>query len=188
MHRWVVSSLVYFTWFRSAWAQGDAHHGIPMATLVNFGILVVALAFLLRKPLGATLAARRNEVKKAVDEAEELRITVEKMVHEYEGKLKHLDQEIERTLEEARKEGEKEHRRILNRAEDTAQKIREDALRAVEKEAERMKKKLSKELIVEAARQASEILRSRFGQTEHQLFTKQLITGLEKGNGHGEER
>ena len=152
---------------------------------INFLLLVGILFYFARKPVGKTLDDRRAKIAQAVAEAEELRVTVEKMVREYEAKLAGLDAEVARILKEAKEDGERERVRILARAEETARRIREEALRRAQGEAERIRHKLETEVAAMAVARAREVLQTRMTEREHRAFVDELVSHLEGGNGRG---
>lgn len=155
-------------------------HNFPdLSAIINFLALTGILVFLLRKPLNKFLGTRSQNMKKSVEEAEQLRIQVEKMVREYESKLGKLDDEVARILEEAKVAGEKEKEKILIRAKVMAEKILEDARIASERERELAKRKLQKQAVSLAAAQAAKVLKNRVTEKDHQLFTQELLKQLE---------
>jgi F-type H+-transporting ATPase subunit b len=153
------------------------------SSLFNFGLLIIALVYFLRKPIREGLFGRREKIAKAVEESERLRQEVERMLREYEAKLAQLDGEVALLMADAKAEGEKERERIVERARPTAEKIMEDARNAAARETERAKARLQKEVVERAVLEAMTMLRGRIGEKEHQLFTDEFVKGLEKGHG-----
>ena len=179
----IIGALVWLWPGQSVWAAGSST--FTLSIIVNFVLLVVGLVYVLRKPIGEALTGRHDGVKKAVDEAEELRRKVERMVKEYEAKLANLDTEMAQILAEAKAAGEKERQEILARAQRMADKIREDAARRAKKEMDKMRNELEQDLVAQAIQEALTLLRKRVSEKDHQVFTQHLITHLEEGNGRG---
>lgn len=159
----------------------EGHPSWP--SIINFILLLGALTYLLRKPLGKALFGRQEKVAKAVEESEALRQEVEKMVCDYEGKLAQLDTEIAKLITDAKEEGEREREEILVRAKETAGRIVEDARVAGIRETERMKQKLQHEVVGKAILQASKLLKGKVTEKEHLLFTDELVNSLEEYHG-----
>ncbi len=176
-------------WFIALWPaaagaaeEGGAAHLNPW-NVVNFVVLVAALAVLLRKPLREMFLGKKAQVRQAVDEAEELRIKVEEMVAEYGGRLARLDEEIAGILKDARNEGEREKAEILERARKMAERIEADAKLAAEKERLRVLRELEAQTLAAALRRAEELLKKQVTEREHRMFTDELIETLEKTRG-----
>jgi F-type H+-transporting ATPase subunit b len=151
--------------------------------IFNFALLGAILVYFLRKPLRASLFGRRDKIAKAVEESERLRLDVDRMMLEYEGKLGELDAEIAQLMAEAKADGERECERIVERARQTADKIMEEARQAAARETERVKRVLQKEVVEQAILEATKMLRGKVSEKEHQLFLDEFVKGLEAGSG-----
>jgi F0F1-type ATP synthase membrane subunit b/b' len=150
--------------------------------VVNFVLLVILLAVLGRKQLGKSFHEKHERMKRAVDEAEQLRSEVERMAADYRGKLDRLDTEIREILDEARADGEREKRLILERAERAAERIQVEALLAAEKEKHRRMTALERETLEAAARRAAELLRRDISEGDHRALTQELISKLRESD------
>ncbi|MRR58491.1 MAG: hypothetical protein EG824_09810, partial [Deltaproteobacteria bacterium] len=96
--------------------------------LFNFLILAAILAWAAKKAdLKGILAARRDQVAKALREAEEARDEAERKLAEYSEKLEKATREIDDIYTAIRVEGEAEKNRIIAEAQETAERIREQA-------------------------------------------------------------
>jgi ATP synthase F0 subunit b len=151
--------------------------------IFNFALLGATLVYFLRKPLRETLFGRRDKIAKAVEESERLRLDVERMVAEYEGKLGELDAEIAQLMAEAKADGKRECDKIVERARLTADKIMEDARQAAARETERVKRQLQREVVEKAILEATRMLRGKVSEKEHRLFVAEFVKGLEAKSG-----
>jgi F-type H+-transporting ATPase subunit b len=160
------------------------HASYPeIAAIFNFLFLVVALAFLLKKPLKGFLAERSDVIRQNVEESERLQQEALTMLKNYEGKLAKLDGEIKQMLENARNEGEKEKKEILARAEKMSAQIVENAKNMAEREIVKQKDSLQRELMSKVIAEALKTLREKASEKDHKAFTNQFITQMEKQNG-----
>lgn len=153
------------------------------SSLVNFALLGAGLIYFLRKPIRSALFGRQERIQKAVEESEELRRSVERMVREYERKLAQLDAEIAQLMADAKMEGESEREKIVERARQTAERILEDARHAASRETERVKLRLQREVVERAIEQAAKMLRGKVTEKEHRLFVQEFVNRLEEGDG-----
>lgn len=160
------------------------HASYPeIAAIFNFLFLVVALAFLLKKPLKGFLTERSDVIRQNVEESERLQQEALTMLKNYEGKLAKLDGEIKEMLENARNEGEKEKAEILARAERMSAQIVENAKNMAEREIVKQKDSLQRELMTKVIAEALKALREKASEKDHKAFTNQFITQMEKQNG-----
>lgn len=99
--------------------------------VMNFTVLVVALFFLLRKPVAQALNGRIKGIKDQIDELEAKKKDAEKKLAEYNEKLSLLDKEAEQIVAEYIKQGNEAKARILKEAEGEAVKLEEHAKRNI---------------------------------------------------------
>lgn len=169
-----------------AMAAGDGHgegdHGGAkgwVATdtyrVMNFGVLAVALFFLLKKPVAKALNARIEGIKAELETLEERKRKAESDLAEYERKLDTLGQEAETILAEYERQGEEARKRILAEAEQAAEKLRQQAQRNVEYEYKRAQADLHAEVLDAALSKAEALIRSSLtGDDQERLVDEYL--------------
>ena len=96
-------------------------------SFINFIVWLVALTYLLRKPMSEFLINRREQVASQLEEARRLKEEAERTYQEYSERLDQLDEERASLLEEMRAAGEAERKRIIEEAEAKAARMRKDA-------------------------------------------------------------
>lgn len=126
-------SFVPFTLF----CEEVSHHtgwlspiwGIPVIVwqFVNLVLVVVLFYFLLKVRLPSFLRARKADIEKALNKAEEERILAEKKLEELQEKLAQLDKEVIQIIKEAEKNAEKEREVLRKNAEESANWLRKEA-------------------------------------------------------------
>lgn len=97
------------------------------AQAVNFGVLFVALTYLLYKPVMKTLDERRIKVAKGVEDAEAAQVMLKEADEEASVKLKGAESEAEGIVASAREAAGTEKAKIVKDAETRAAAISADA-------------------------------------------------------------
>ncbi|MBC8199835.1 MAG: ATP synthase F0 subunit B [Desulfobacterales bacterium] len=129
--------------------------------VMNFTVLIVALFFLLRKPVAQALNARIKGIQDQLDELEVKKKEAEKKLAEYNERLFLLDKEAEKIVAEYIKQGNEAKARILEEAGSEAKKLEEQAKRNIENEFKQAKSKLQEEISEKALLKAEEIIKSK---------------------------
>jgi F-type H+-transporting ATPase subunit b len=177
-----VSMCVDFVVASEAGAEG-AHHAATFGwaeifQIINFALLVIFLLFVYRKYAGDGFEKRSQQVKMAIEEAEQARLKAEKKYDQYKARLASLDEEIEDILAKSREEGQKDNDRILQEAELQAEKIHRQVEMTAKQEVANAKQILREETILLAAEHAIGLLRDSVTQDDHdrlvELYLKRL--------------
>jgi F-type H+-transporting ATPase subunit b len=82
-------------------------------TIVNIIILTVILRAVLFKPVTKFMAARAKKVQDSIDKSEEDEARAQKLLAQYQGKLKNADADAQEIIKIARTGAETESRRII---------------------------------------------------------------------------
>jgi F-type H+-transporting ATPase subunit b len=98
----------------------------------NLTVFVLALVYVLRRPLGEALRARREGIRRDLMRAREERNAALLKLEEVEARLARLDAEVETVREQANREAAAERERIKRATEEDAVKLREQAQREIE--------------------------------------------------------
>ena len=101
---------------------------------VNFGILLGAIVYFVRKPVMGYLATRHRTVKERLEEADRLLKEAEGTKRSYEERLSGLAAEIEAYRASVKAQAEKEKKKVLDDARTLAPRISEQAQFAYEQE------------------------------------------------------
>ncbi|MDO9565476.1 MAG: ATP synthase F0 subunit B [Candidatus Desulfaltia sp.] len=164
-----------------AWSSSGGGHKAKgwVATdtykVMNFTVLMVALFFLLRKPVAQALNARIKGIKEQLDDLEAKKKEADKKLAEYNEKLSLLDKEAENIIAEYVKQGKEAKARILEQAELEAKKLEYQAGRNIENELKLAKSKLQEEIFEKALIKAEEIIKSRItGEDQDKLIDEYL--------------
>lgn len=132
-----------------------------IAQAVNFGILLVALTYLLYKPVLATLDKRREIVAKGVEDAQAAEIARAESEGAATERLQSAETEAQRIVAEARTHGGEEKSRIVHEAEAQAARVAEAAKAQAAETKERALRESEKEIARLAILAAEKAIRQK---------------------------
>ena len=145
---------------------GGGHEGVKgwVATdtyrVMNFSVLVIALFFLLRKPVSQALNSRIKGIKDQLSELEAKKKDAEKALEKYTERLSLLEQEAEKIIEEYIRQGNEAKARIIDEAKKTVEKLEEQARRNIEHEFTQAKIKLQQDILEKALVNAETLIKN----------------------------
>lgn len=129
--------------------------------VLNFSIVVAILVYFLRKPLKKALSGRREEIAKALAEAEQTKREAEAKFAEYDRKLSQATAEIDEISAAIKREGEQEKAKIIENAKAMARQIEADAGKAADLEVAKARAALQREATELAVSTAEELLKKK---------------------------
>jgi F-type H+-transporting ATPase subunit b len=151
--------------------HGEAHEevtyfGIPgwilktLNLILFFGVLI----YLLKKPIGAAFAARREKIRKDAIEARERRQKAESLAADIQSRLDQIESEVDTILARAAEEGERQKIEMIEQGRRDAEKILAQAHNAIDAQLKRARQELTEHAGRLAAQRAAALLES--GMTE----------------------
>jgi F-type H+-transporting ATPase subunit b len=149
-----------------------------LASLINFGILVLIVNRYGRKALSDALVKRKEGITREIDEATRMRKAAEERLQQYEAKLAKISDELERVRREFREQGEREKERIIQEAKERRERMRSDTEIVLGQEAKQMRQELLSEVVAHATRVASEILSKNTTLGDHDRFAESFLNQL----------
>lgn len=149
------------------WAAGGGeagHHEVHFGKdiifqIFNFILLVCLLLYVYRKYSGGGFEKRSRDIQAAMEGAVQAKKDAEGKYLEYQKRIALLDDEIEKILELARLDAEKERLSIVEEARSQSQKIVEQAQHLAKQEVALAKQELRKEAAELAAGMAADSIR-----------------------------
>jgi F-type H+-transporting ATPase subunit b len=170
-----------------AWASAAGGEGAsPIYNLimkfVNFGILAGILFYFLRKPVSQSLADRREDIKRQLDEAREAKEAAEAKYQEYKGRVANLEQEIRQIQEDFRAEGDRLRARIVEDSRQAAEGIRRQAEAAGASEVRRAIDDLRAEVGDLAVQVAAEMLAKAYTAADQKKAVQDAIENVERAH------
>ncbi len=172
--------LVFFLYEISlASSGGDVVHNawlnIDTAKVLNFGILIIALFFIARKPVAEFFSSRAKGIEDEIKTLEQKKADAEKKLAEYQARFKNLDQESKKIVAEYIKQGEEAKLRILAEAEEQAVKLEAMAKRNIEQEFKSAKTKLQQEIAEKAMLKAEELIKASISPDDQDKLVDEYL-------------
>ncbi len=146
--------------------------------LINFGIFLLILAKTLL-PAGQKMSAERHDqIKNALDEAAKLREQAAKKLAEYETRIKDVDSEVKKIVDDIRAGAEEDKKRILENAERQAKQMKHDAELRIAAEIEMARAKLTREVAVAASAATEKLLKEKVTPDDQKKLVGSFISGM----------
>lgn len=166
------------------WRKSDMDP--PFAAVVlNFALFVYIIYRFAKKPLQESLVKRRDDMVREMKAAQKMKEEAELKLASREKQLREIDQEIARTRQEYREQGEREKQRIIREAEEKRERMLRDAAFLIEQEAKQMQAELLRETVEAAAQAAEEMLRKSVTATDQDRLTEQYLKEVAASRGLG---
>ena len=179
--------LAGFTSLRVVWAQGsetaakeessESPHELLYKT-INFVILVGALGYILRKPLGEFFSSRSATIQKSLDDGRKALEASQAQLRAVEEKLQGLAAEIAAFKTSATREMEAERQRMKQAGEEESARILESARAQTNVAVRAAKLELKKFAAQKAVSLAEELIRARLDDLTRQRLVSQFVATL----------
>lgn len=130
-------------------------------TGINIFFLFFILSYLLFNPVRDFLKKRREKIAAELSEAAQKVTDATALKAEYESKLKDIDKEATRILDESRKKAKLKEEEIISEAKEEADRIMQRAEREIALEREKAADEIKKEMVNIAALMAAKALASK---------------------------
>ena len=127
-----LSTILLFAQHEAASYPWYNYPGFEVWKFFNLFLFIGIFVFLLRRPVGASMRARRESIRKELMRAQEERNAALAKLEEVEARLARLDAETASIREQAEREVAEERERIRRATEAETQKLREQAQREIE--------------------------------------------------------
>jgi F-type H+-transporting ATPase subunit b len=146
--------------------------------LLNFGIFLLILGKTLW-PAGQKMSRERHDqIKNALDDARQLREQAEKKLAEYEARIKGVDSEVKKIIDDIRAAAEEDKKRILESADRQAKQMKHDAEQRIAAEIETARHQLAKEVAAAAATATEKLLRDKTTPDDQRKLVGNFISGM----------
>ena len=148
------------------------------ALLINAAILYLILFRMLSEPITQGLKSRKETIMRGMDEAAKMKRDAKQRLREFEDKLEHIDDEVERLRREMREVGELERVRILSEAKERRARMERDAHLLIEQERKAARELLMAEAGKAAVAAAAQTIQSKLTGTDQQRMADEYLAGL----------
>jgi F-type H+-transporting ATPase subunit b len=131
------------------WASegGGRISGEVFWQVVSFVLLVILLAYVMKKPVRFFLIKRREDIKNSLEQSAKKEEESRKNSEDWEKKIISLSQEIADLHKKISEEGEAERQRIIEKAVEEGDRIRKQAQVIAEQEVKKARSALRKEMV-----------------------------------------
>lgn len=150
------------------------------AMLLNTAILFYVVYRAGRRPLTDALKKRKASIMQGMDDAARMKDEASERLGDYEEKLEHIGEEVERIKREMREAGELERARILAEAKERSQRMERDARLLIEQELKAARQELIREAVEGAVKSAAERLAKEISAADHQRMADEYLAALDK--------
>ncbi len=176
----VVSMLFAAAAFASEAAEGG-HEGFTflgdwLPRLVNFAIIAGVVIYFMRKPIRDFFQNRSIEIAKAMKESKEARERAVAALAEMERKVKDLEAETNRLIEDAKARGEKDKQALVAEGKKMVADIHEQVKEGVEVEVEKARTALQVEAAILSVDLAEGRIKEKINSNDHERIVKEYIT------------
>ncbi len=127
--------------------------------VMNFVVLLVALIFILRKPISQALSSRIKSIREQLESLEAQKAEAEKQLAQYNEKLSQLEKEAEKIVKGYIKQGNEAKAKILKEAQESAEKLQVQARRSIEHEFDKARQELQRDVVEKSLVKAEETLK-----------------------------
>ena len=169
--------LALFSSARTLWASegGGGFSFNVIWQAIAFILLVVFLVKVLKKPLSALLAKRKEEIRNSLDLATKKEGEAKRILADWEKKLEQMAQEIAELQQTIKREGEAERQRIIDRAKEEGERIQKQTQVIAEQEVKKARASLKKEMVDLSVELAENLLKEAIQPKDQERLVKEYI-------------
>ncbi len=150
------------------------------ALLINTAIFYLILAKLFGSAIRDGLKKRKLDIMGGMDEAAKMKATAALRLKDYQDKLRHIDDEIERVRTEMRAAAHAEREQILKEAKERRVRMERDAKLLIEQELKAAREELMQETVRAAVSRATELLNKQLSSADQQRIADEYLSELDQ--------
>ena len=154
--------------------------GLEIWKFLNLAIFIVAALYVLRKPISAALATRRESIRQELVAAQTEREQALARVAEAEDLLSRVDEHVAAIRKQAQQEAKSEKERLAAAAVSEIQKLKQQAQREMESADKLARKELRQFLAQRSVELARESVRGQMRPEDDTLLIKENIGDLRR--------
>lgn len=148
-------------------------------SLFNFSLLVLILFYILRNPIKDFFKERSILIQKGMKEANLLKEKADQQIEEFSVKMKRVEEEVTKIIEDIKHEGELEKTKIIKDAFDMGERLKLDTQKLIEQEYRKASEKLKKEVVDLSIRLASEKIKQNMSETQQSIIVQKYLGKME---------
>ena len=152
--------------------------GFEVWKFFNLFLFIAVVIFLLRKPIGASMQARREAIRKELMRAQEERNAALQKLEEVNARLARLNDEVTTVRARAEQEAAAERARIARTTEEETRKLREQAQREIESAGKAARLELRRYAAEQSVELAEQLIKRDLRPTDDEQLTRDYIEEL----------
>lgn len=156
--------------------------------IVNFGLLVVLIVRMGKKPVASFLSTRREAIERGITEAAEVKRAAEQAFNTYTERMKTLDAELEKLRKDVAEAAERERTRIIAEANESVARLKAETDVLVQRQAEQLEAQIRREVVQAAAEAAEKAAREATTPEDQQRLAESFMRELSKLADRAEEK
>jgi F-type H+-transporting ATPase subunit b len=149
-----------------------------LAMVFNTAVLFYLIGKYGAPKMSQALKKRKVGIMQGMNEAQKMKEDAEDRLADYEEKLKHIGDEIERVKREMREAGEAERVRVLAEAKEKRVRLERDALLLIDQELNAARELLMRETVRSAVSSAQDLLTRNVSVNDQHRLTDEYIKGV----------
>lgn len=166
-------------------SEGGGHHVTPpnmdlVFRLMNFGVMVVVLVALLRKPIKSALAGRIEQIRTELQDLETQKGKAQAELDEVSKRLADAQGERAAIVAEFQAQGEREAAKIVESAQALAARIKAQAQFTIEQEIAAAKADLRREVAELSAALAEDLLKQKIGAEDQTRLVDEYLAKVQQ--------
>jgi F-type H+-transporting ATPase subunit b len=157
-------------------------HEIPKVVFyqaINFFCLVGLLYYFLRKPVKAHFTKRHDDLTSALREAKKLKEEAEVKHQEYVLKIRNLENESAKILNQIKAEGEASKLRMIDEGKRISEAIQSEAKRTANNQIEKARAELYEEILEQALTGARTLLTKSVAEKDQLRLQREFVEKIE---------
>jgi F-type H+-transporting ATPase subunit b len=152
--------------------------GFELWKFFNLLLFIGVLYYILRRPLGEAMAARRAAIRRELLKAQEERNAALAKLQEVEERLARLNDETEALRKRAQIEAEQERERMRRATEEEIRKLRDQAQREIEMQTRMAQQELRRYAAEQSVRFAEEMIRQEITPQKDAQLAARYVASL----------
>ena len=173
-----LSTILLFAQESAASSPWYNYPGFEAWKFINLFLFVGALILILRRPIGQTMRARREAIRKELMRAQEERNAALAKLEEVNARLARLDDEVAALRTQSEQEAAQERARIARTTEEEARKLREQAQREIESAGKAARLELRRYAAEQSTELAEALLRRDLRRDDDERLVRDYIEEL----------
>jgi len=143
------------------WKDWFNYPGLEIWKFLNLGIFTAAAIYVLRRPISAALATRRDAIRQELDQAHEQKARALAKLEEADSLLSRVDADVRALHEQSQQEAESERQRLAASTAREIEKLKQQAEREIETAGKAARKQLRQFFAKRSVDVARETVRAR---------------------------